>query len=80
MKEEYLDRKKKLLDGRLKTENYLEDVEENLEENLEEEPGQNYRLEKKDIERKRIEEIEKEIEDKLEDKEYRRTKGRNLER
>lgn len=48
------EKRRKLLDGRLKTENYMDD----LEENLEEEPGQNIRLEKKEIERKMLEELE----------------------
>lgn len=52
------EKRRKLLDGRLKTENYMDDLEENLEENLEEESGQNIRLEKKEIERKMLEELE----------------------
>lgn len=63
-----LERRRRLLDGRLKEENYLDDLEENLEENLEEEPGQNIRIEKKEIERKILEDLKKEIDSEVERK------------
>ncbi len=66
--ESNLERRRRLLDGRLKEENYLDDLEENLEENLEEEPGQNIRIEKKEIERKILEDLKKEIDSEVERK------------
>lgn len=68
MKDKYLKRKRKLLDGRLKSDNYIDDLEENLEENLEEEVGQNIRLDKKEIERKMMEDIENMAKAKTENK------------